>query len=149
MPDAVYSSLVSLYSSLYRAVPVAYVLRRSRGDVRTVANFQYFQDVLAVLSYPFVVLCGAANAVRKLKSTLTGNLVGQLESTSLSFDSFDVCSAEGFGGLSHSPSIDPLLEVKCNVSCSLNFADVYGFTNEKTFCHALSTSVASGGWGRL
>ena len=35
MPDAVYSSLVSLYSSLY-----CDVLRRSRGDARTVANFQ-------------------------------------------------------------------------------------------------------------
>ena len=145
MPAAVHSRLVSLYSSLYCAVPVAYVLQLSRGDARTVINFKSLQDVLAVPSYPLVVSCGTANAVRKGKSTLTGKLVGQLKTTSLSFDSFDVCSDEGDGGLCHSPSIDLLLEVKSNVPCCLNFADVHGFTNEKTFCHALSTlcSVAA------
>ena len=145
MPDAIHSRLVSLYSSLYCAVPVAYVLQFPRGDVRTVINFKSLQDVLAVPSYPLVVSCGTANAVRKGKSTLTGKLVGQLKTTSLSFDSFDVCSHEGDGGLGHSPSIDLLLEVKSNVPFGLNFADVHGFTEEKTFCHALSTlcSVAA------
>ena len=145
MPDTVHSRLVSLYSSLYCAMPVTYVLQLPIGYPRTVTNFQSLQDVLAVPSYPLVVSCGTANAVRKGKSTLMGKLVGQLETTSLSFDSFDVCSAEGFGGLSHSPSIDLLLEVKPNVPCGLNFADVHGFTNEKTFCYALSTlcSVAA------
>ena len=145
MPDAVHSRLVSLYSSLYCAVPFAYVLQLSVDDTRTVTNFQSLQDVLAVPSHPLVVSCGTANAVRKGKSTLTGKLVGQLETTSLGFDSFDVCSDEGDGGLCHSPSIDLLLEVKSNVPCGLNFADVHGFTNEKTFCHALSTlcSVAA------
>ncbi|XP_062508948.1 uncharacterized protein LOC134185183 [Corticium candelabrum] len=145
MPGAVHSRLVSLYSNLHCAVPVTYVLRRSRDDVRTVTNFQSLQDVLAVPSYPLVLSCGTASAVRRGKSTLTGKLVGQLETTSLSYDSFDVCTAEGFGGLSHSPSIDLLLEVKSNVTGGLNFADVHGFTNEKQFCYALSTlcSVAA------
>ena len=145
MPDAVHSRLVSLYSNLHCAVPVTYVLRRSRDDVRTVTNFQSLQDVLAVPSYPLVLSCGTASAVRRGKSTLTGKLVGQLETTSLSYDSFDVCTAEGFGGLAHSPSIDLLLEVKSNVTCGLNFADVHGFTKEKKFCYALSTlcSVAA------
>ena len=145
MPDAVHSRLVSLYSSLYCAVPVAYVLQLPRGDVRTVINFKSLQDVLAVPSYPLVVSCGTTNAVRKGKSTLMGKLVGQLKTTSLSFHSFDVCSDEGDGELCHSPSIDLLLEIKSNVQCGLNFADVHGFTKEKTFCHALSTlcSVAA------
>ncbi|XP_062519581.1 uncharacterized protein LOC134194655 [Corticium candelabrum] len=145
MPDAVHSRLVSLYSSLYCAVPFAYVLQLSVDDTRTVTNFQSLEDVLAVPSHPLVVSCGTANAVRKGKSTLTGKLVGQLETTSLGFDSFDVCSDEGDGGLCHSPSIDLLLEVKSNVRYGLNFADVHGFTYEKSFCHALSTlcSVAA------
>ena len=70
---------------------------------------------------------------------------GQLGTTSLTFDSSDVCSAKGDVGLFHSTSIDLVLDVKYNVACCLNLADVHGFTNEETFRYALSTlcSVAA------
>ena len=70
---------------------------------------------------------------------------GQLGTTSLTFDSSDVCSAKADVGLYHFPSIDLALDVKSNVPCGLNLADVHGFTNEEAFRYALSTlcSVAA------
>ena len=144
-PESAHGRLVSFYASLHCPIPFVYVLQTSLQQTKTVTNFPALQEVLAVPSYPLVVSCGTENAIGRGKSNLTGKLVGLLQTSSLSSDSFDIQTSKGSGGLTHLPSIDLALEVKADLNHGLNFADVHGFTMEKEFCHALSTlcSVAA------
>ena len=89
--------------------------------------------------------CGKENAVGRGKSNLTGKLVGLLQTSSLSSDTFDIQTSKLSEGPSHSPSIDLALEVKADLKYALNYADIHGFTVELDFCHALYTlcSVAA------
>ena len=144
-PESAHGRLVSFYASLHCAIPFVYVLQTSRKQTKTVTNFPALQEILAVPSYPLVVSCGTENVVGRGKSNLTGKLVGLLETSSLSSDSFDIQTSKDSGGPTHLPSIDLALEVRADLKCGLNFVDVHGFTTEREFCHALSTlcSVAA------
>ena len=138
-PESAHGRLVSFYASLHCAIPLVYVLQTSLKQTKTVTNLPALQEALAVPSYPLVVSCGTENAVGHGKSNLTGKLVGLLQTSSLSSDSFDIQTSKDSGGPTHLPSIDLALEVKTDLKCGLNFADVHGFTTERDFCHALST----------
>ena len=144
-PVSAHGRLVSFYAGLNCAIPLVYVLQTSLEQAKTVANFAVLEEVLAVPSYPLVVSCGTENAVGRGKSNLMGKLVGLLETSSLSSDSFDIQTSKNSGGPTHLPSIDLALEVKTDKNRGLNFADVHGFTFEREFCRALSTlcSVAA------
>ena len=144
-PESAHSRLVSLYASLHCPIPFVYVLQTSPQQTKTVTNFPALREVLAVPSYPLVVSCGTENAVGRGKSNLTGKLVGLLQTSSLSSDTFDIQTSNQSEGPSHSPSIDLALEVKADLKYALNYADVHGFTVELGFRHALYTlcSVAA------
>jgi hypothetical protein len=144
-PHSAHARLLSLYAHLHCAIPLVYTLQTSLEEIETVSNFHALEELLAIPSYPLVVSCGTETTVGRGKSSLMGQLIGRLENSSLSSDSFEIQTSKGSGGPTHLPSIDLALEVKADVDKGLNVADVHGFTTETDFCRALSTlcSVAA------